>query len=73
MTSWTVAPSGSSVDGIFWARILEWVAISYLKSKMDSTLILCQGYDVKKAEVVLSLTENNDVFLISPLWLDVGK
>ena len=73
VTSWTVAPSGSSVDGIFWARILERVAISYLKSNMDSTLILCQGYDVKKAEVVLSLTENNDVFLLSPLWLDVGK
>ena len=40
---------------------------------MDSTLIFCQGYDVKKAEVVLSLIENNDAFLLSPLWLDVGK
>ena len=73
MTSWTVALFGSPVHGIFWARILEWVAISYPKSKMDSTLLLCQGYDVKKAEAVLSLIGNNDVFLLSPLWLDVGK
>ena len=28
-TPWTVAPPGSSVRGIFQARILEWVAISY--------------------------------------------
>ena len=73
MTSWTVALFGYPVHGIFWARILEWVAISYPKSKMDSTLLLCQGYDVKKAEAVLSLIGNNDVFLLSPLWLDVGK
>ena len=29
VTSWTVAYSGSSVFGIFQARILEWVAVSY--------------------------------------------
>ena len=28
VTPWTVAPPGSSVHGIFQARILEWVAIS---------------------------------------------
>ena len=28
-TPWTVAPQGSSVQGIFQARILKWVAISY--------------------------------------------
>ena len=29
VTLWTVAPPGFSVNGIFQARILEWVAISF--------------------------------------------
>ena len=28
VTAWT-SPPGSSVHGIFWARILEWIATSY--------------------------------------------
>jgi len=35
-------PSGSSVHGIFWARILDWVAISFLKALNRITQkILC--------------------------------
>ena len=30
-TSWTIAYTGSSVHGIFQARILEWVAISFCR------------------------------------------
>ena len=38
VTPWTVcSPPGSSVHGVFQARILEWVAISY---SGDSSLLL---------------------------------
>ena len=29
VTAWSISPPGSSVHGIFQARILEWVAISF--------------------------------------------
>ena len=40
------SPPGSSVHGIFWARILEWVAISFSKGSSrprDSTSISCMS------------------------------
>ena len=40
-TPWTIAcPPGSSIHGIFQARILEWVTISYFKGSSPS---LTQG------------------------------
>ena len=43
-TLWTVSPPGSSVHGIFQARILEWVAISFSRGSSwsrDRTCITC--------------------------------
>ena len=43
-TPWTVALSGSSVHGIFQARILEWVAISSFRESSqprDQTQVFC--------------------------------
>ena len=34
-------PSGSSVHGIFQARILEWVAISSIQSILEEMLLFC--------------------------------
>ena len=46
-TPWTVALSGSSVHGIFQARILEWVAISSFKGSSqgsaDDSHVSCIG------------------------------
>ena len=44
--SWYCSPPGSSVDGIFQARILEWVAISFSRGSSwprDQTHISCTG------------------------------
>ena len=43
-TPWTIAPPGSSVHGIFQARILEWVAISFSRGSSwhrDRTCASC--------------------------------
>ena len=37
---WTVSPSGSSVQGLFQARILEWVAISSISHPQTHLLLL---------------------------------
>ena len=45
-TQWTIAPPGSSVHGIFQARILVWVAISSSRrpsQSRDHTCISCFG------------------------------
>jgi len=39
VASWNAALTGSSVHGIFQARILEWVAISYLGDLPDPHLL----------------------------------
>ena len=44
VTPWTCSPPGSSVHGIFQARILEWVAISYTRAysrPRDQTHVSC--------------------------------
>ena len=43
-TAWTVAHQGSSVHGIFQARILEWIAIFYSEGSFwprDQTCVSC--------------------------------
>ena len=35
---WTLAPPGPSVHGLFRARTLEWVAISYSRDPPDSVI-----------------------------------
>ena len=46
VTPWTVAPPGSSVHGIFQARILEWLAVFSFRGSsqpMDRTPVSCIG------------------------------
>ena len=43
--------SGSSVHGIFQARVLEWIAIAFLDIKYERSLYL-------KAKIIKALEEN---------------
>jgi len=46
-TPWTAALPGSSVHGIFQARVLEWVAIPMMRSKTRTKVSVCaedKGY-----------------------------
>ena len=36
------SPPGSSIPGIFQARVLEWVAIAFSNQALDSTIFWCR-------------------------------
>ena len=49
VTTWTVAPPGSSVHGIFQAKILKWVAFSFSRVSSwtkNQTHISCIGRQI---------------------------
>ena len=54
VTSWICSPLGSSVYGILWARILEWVAIPFSEG-LDPGLLRCMWSLALQADS--SLTE----------------
>ena len=62
------SPAGSSVHGIFWARILEWAAISFSRGSSwprDQTQVSCTGRQIlyhwgtREALLYLKLLQNN--------------
>ena len=68
-TPWTIALQGSSVHGIFQARVLEWVAISFSKGSSqsrDQTQISCTATGALPSEppVQIKATERYHLQLV---------